>query len=61
MCYSGCPYESYSGACKGRESFATKRVQPYCMDEEDFAAFVESQDDDRILDYDLDRAESAFC
>lgn len=61
MCNQGCPYESHTGACKGRKAFATKRAQPYCMDKEDFEAFVESHDDDRILAYDLDREESAHA
>lgn len=61
MCNQGCPYENCFGVCKGRAAFGKKRVQPYCMDKEDFAAFVESYDDDRILDYDLSNAEDRYA
>ena len=61
MCFQGCPYEDSSGVCRGRKAFGTKRVQPCCMDKEDFAAFVESHDDDRILAHDLGQYESRYA
>ena len=46
MCYSGCPYEKWSGECKGRGLFAKTKANPHCMDDEDFEAFVEDYDSD---------------
>lgn len=60
MCQSGCFYERRDGGCKGRPNGAIT-VKPHCFEAEDVEAYNESRDDDKILAYDLDRAESAFC
>ena len=57
MCHTGCPYETHTGACRGRSAFPLKRRQPHCMDKEDFEAFVEDFDDSKILDHDLRKGE----
>lgn len=60
MCQSGCPYERRDGDCKGRP-MGRITVQPHCFEDEDVEAYNESVDDDKILAYDLDRAEGVLC
>ncbi len=55
MCYNNCPYERRDGSCMGRSMFAKLRIQPHCMDDEDFEAFTDDYEDPRILEMDYDR------
>lgn len=55
MCHSNCPYERGNGSCMGQSMFAVKKLQPHCMDDEDFDAFVEDYEDPRIMEYEYDR------
>ena len=60
MCQSGCFYERRDGGCKGRPT-GRITVQPHCFEAEDVEAYNESRDDDKILAYDLDRADGWLC
>ena len=55
MCHSNCPYERSNGSCMGQSMFAVKKLQPHCMDDEDFDAFVEDYEDQRIMENVVER------
>lgn len=57
MCHSGCPYENFNGACKGRPR-GPITVRPHCFEDGDVEAYNESVDDDAILAYELDRCDA---
>ena len=50
MCFQNCPYESYDGSCGGRK-FATPDRKPFCMDEEEYEAFLDDKDRDDYEDF----------
>lgn len=46
MCYSGCPYENFNGACKGRPR-GPITARPHCFEPEDVESYNESVEAER--------------
>lgn len=46
MCYEGCPYERWSGACGGYKNLG--KGKPYCKEEDEYEEALEAREDDLI-------------
>jgi hypothetical protein len=55
MCYSNCPYENYNGGCMGINKMSL--AKPHCHTKEEWEAYNETVEDDKVLDYELTRQE----
>lgn len=48
MCYSGCPYERWSGECGGHKKL--NKGEPHCLDEDEYIEALAARDD-ALCDY----------